>query len=168
MITTYRKVMMLKSDEYKGEAQEKTALFVLYFGPDDDSSSKEIAKDLVDRNTNKGKNNLLVEFVEKLHSDIIQFMYYRELQIDYKNDRSKCYQCLSGETGEIDETKIYCQKDEYTVFTVDDCKEFQNNIDGKIKSVKNFGIDLLSRLQELSEIMRIYCKIEWKKAKEGK
>lgn len=168
LITAYHKLLSVKSDECKREVQEKTALFVLFFGPDDDSISKIIATDLFDKRTNKGKNNLLVEFINKLHSDVTQCLRNCESLSNYKKQRNQCYQCLSKETGEIDPEKISCQTDEYTYFTISDCEKNKKYLNDKIETLQKFELSLSVRLNELSEIMRIYCKIEWNKAKEGK
>ena len=65
--------------------------------------------------------------------------------------------------------KYRCEKDEYgTPFNEEDCIKRQNKLRENIKEHEEFEQNILTKLQNLSEIMRIYGKIEWNRAKEGK
>jgi len=168
IIACYR-YMWSKSDEQKINwevAQEKKALYVLYFGPDDDGLKETIAKDLLDKKTNKGKNDQLVSFVNELFSNMRQY-HYNDLYLkSCTKELSECSKCYFYE----EEIKVYnCVKDEYdTQFDEEDCTRFKTEKRESFKSCSAINQNMLTNLQQLSEIMRIYAKIEWNRAKHGK
>lgn len=149
-------------------AQEKKALYVLYFGPDDDPN-EILTNDLFDKKTNKGKNNQIVSFVDKLYLNINHYHEIHSSIERFKKELGKCDSCChyDEENGEF---KGYnCTKDEYgTPFNDDDCEESKRKLNENIKNNQASEQDILRNLQELSEIMRIYGKIEWTRAKKGK
>lgn len=150
--------------------QEKKALFVLYFGPDEDSSIETSANDLLDKKTNKGKNNKLVLFINDLCLDLEKY-HSSHLSIKSCNEElSKCNSCYIYNPENDEEEKAYnCIKDEYyTRYNEEDCKNKRTSLEEKAKHYKGIQQDILTNLQKLSEIMRIYGKIEWNRAKEGK
>lgn len=151
-------------------AKEKKALFILYFGPDDDFSEEIIANNLFDKKTNKGKNNKLVSFVEELYPDMSK--YHKNLSdIEYYKEKlRKCKKCLiyDEEKGEFMRT-FDCPKDEYdTPLNEEDCTSHINELEENIRKHTEIKENTFEKLQKLSEIMRIYIKIEWNRAKKGK
>lgn len=171
LITAYWRVISSKPDETEQNelfAHEKTALLVLYFGPDNDSTA-QATTDLHDKKNNEGKNDLLVKFIEELHSDL---RMYHKKQLERKNYRkvySECMSCKNSESMESASIAAHCAKDEYgTPFTTQECDEKISNASSQISQIDQFNRNLFSRISELSEIIRIYGKIEWNRAKGGK
>ena len=148
---------------------EKKILFILYFGPD----VGEV--DLHDIETNKGKNELLVQFINNICLDLA---YYHDNIISAKNTKeemNRCYKCQNFYNRFHEDEKQYyerptiepCPRDEYgTPFNHDDCDERKKVNEAEIKKFENFNHGLILRIHELSEIMRKYLKIEWNVAKE--
>ncbi|MBU3227358.1 hypothetical protein [Clostridium algidicarnis] len=150
--------------------QEKKALYVLYFGPDDDDSKETLANDLFDKKTNKGKNNKFVSFVNSLYSDLSTYHQNHSLLKNYEKDINKCNLCYSHNEENYEVQEVYkCQKDEYgTLFNEEDCTEYITRLKEHIKNHMEIERKILTNLQDLSEFMRMYGKIEWNRAKEGK
>jgi hypothetical protein len=171
LITACYKYIESKSSEQQKAwevVEEKKTLYTLYFGPDDDGSQEILANDLLDKKTNKGKNDQLVLFVDNLYSNLKK---YHKNHSDIKTYEDKDFECASCESyNEECGEKVYsCVRSDYQVlFDDDDCKKRQTDIDIALKKYKAFEQDILTSLQKLSEIMRIYGKIEWNRAKEGK
>jgi len=173
LITNCYKFIWSKQDEQQKNweaAQEKKALFVLYFGHDGDSSEPNISR-LLDGEINKGKNNLLVLFIDELFLSLEKYHCNHSFLESYRKDLQRCNSCYSYNE-EIDDSpqKVYiCEKDQYgTLFTEDDCNLYKIQKKEAISEYVKYESDLLSKLRNLSDIMRIYLKIEWNIAKEGK
>ncbi len=149
--------------------QEKKALFVLYFGPDDDDDPyKTLTDDLYDRETNKGKNDKLDLFIKNLISDLNQYHINHSFIEYYDKKRMECSIC-DAKNEESDEKVRACQKDEYgTPYELEDCIKEMDALNESLKEYRAFERKVLTSLQDLSEIMRIYIKIVWNRAKEGK
>lgn len=147
--------------------QEKKALFVLYFGPDDDDSNEKKANGLFDETTNKGKNNNIVSFVNKLYTNMKSYHSNHSYIESTKKEISKCNDC---EVYDEETNTIYmnyrCIKDEYfTPFDEDDCKAEKEKKKNTLDEYVSFEKGVQDDIQILSEIMRIYGKIEWNRAK---
>lgn len=170
LITACYKYIGSKSSELQKDWEvvlEKKALFVLYFGPDDNGLHE---MDLFNKKTNEGKNDHLVTFVDKLCSNLEQYHINHSNIVVYQGKINNCSACniYNEETGECT-IKYSCEKDEYgTLFDNNDCIERKNLLKKSLVEYKVFEQDVLSSLQTLSEIMRIYVKNEWKRAKKGK
>lgn len=152
--------------------QEKINLLILYFGHDDDNFSEEtiMADDLFNKKTNKGKNNKLVSYINKLHSGMSKYHANHSYIKIRSEDLNKCYSCSTYNSENSNITKEYnCTKDiEGTPFNEEDCKKHRYIIKEDIKRYKEIEDNILKLLQDLSEIMRVYLKIEWSRSKEGK
>lgn len=149
--------------------QEKKALFVLYFGPDDISSEK-LASDLTDLETNSGKNNQIVAFVDEFCLKLNNYHTNHSQLVVHQKNIIDCNSCniYDEETGECT-IKYSCIKDEYgTLFDDNDCINRKNRLKKSFEECKVIEQEILSSLHKLSEIMRIYLKNEWKFAKKGK
>lgn len=151
-------------------SQEKTELLILFFGPEKQNSKVDIKN----MESNDGKNELIVEFLSKLNKDI--YLYYKELVKEkqenlkkIKEDRlSKMYQhivdcCveeveLEGGRKEINNEPILEPEYEKEIDEIEEAIE-------KCVKITN---ELYERIVELRNIIRIYLKIEWNKAKVGK
>lgn len=171
LITAYWRVISSKPNEVEQNelfAHEKTALLVLYFGPDYNATAQETT-DLYDKETNEGKNDLIVAFIEKLHSDL-RVYHIKQLERERcLKTYSECMSCQNSEDEEGRRIKLNCEKDEYgTRFTPQECNEIINNAKKGMDEIDQFNRQLFSGISALSEIIRIYGKIEWNRAKGGK
>lgn len=171
LITAYWKVISSKPDEIeqnKQLAHEKTALLVLYFGPDNDSTA-EAATDLHDKKTNKGKNDLLVKFIEELHSDLRMYHSKKLEQERSRKSYAECMSCQNPEDEEDARIAANCYKNEFfDQYTAEECSQNIKSASDNIQEIEKFNCNLFSRISELSEIIRIYGKLEWNRAKGGK
>lgn len=153
--------------EDQGILQERKTLFSLYFGPDDDNSTEVRASDLLDRQTNKGKNDLIVKHVDNLINVLVQY-YDMRAEIKRKEQRiinfSSCYE--DGEDGEFIPMSI--PKNEHDYYDEKECKNEIERLREEIEKDTKWINQLFNDIDKLSEMIRIYGKIEWNRAKEGK
>ncbi|MDQ0216575.1 hypothetical protein J2S13_003037 [Oikeobacillus pervagus] len=153
------------------EVREKIERLILFFGHEI-NTEKEI--DILDTNSNEGKNHLIVEFLIKLSDEFIK--YYKnvksgdlsqaEARLDYVS--SKLQDNIVGiayqEDIEIDGRNYTSTEYKYNEETE---KEY-DDAQAKVSEIKRFNEELASNLVKLRNIIRIYLKIEWNKAKKGK
>lgn len=153
------------------EVREKIERLILFFGHEI-NTEKEI--DIFDTNSNEGKNHLIVEFLIKLSDEFIE--YYKnvkkgdlsqaEARLDYVS--SKLQDNIVGiayqENIEIDGRNYTSTEYKYN----EETKKAYNDVQRKVNEIKRFNEDLASNLVKLRNIIRIYLKIEWNKAKKGK
>lgn len=144
-------------------------LLILYFGPDNipysnsNKSESEIFNkpDIFDIMTNKGKNE---EIVLRIHDLVEQLVNYKNYSVEYKSALQKIKECTLCELqGKIDR----CDSNSYGDKITD--QQCQRRISEYKKIEKNYKIlrdKVYSSISDLSKIMRIYLKIEWKNAKE--
>lgn len=158
----YKFIRASKNEQklYLDKICEKKDLYVLYFGPEKIDVGEKVADNLFDRDTNYGKNDMLVSFIEKLVSDIHLYHYYSDC---IKNAERQIAECAECENSCI---KIKCEKNEYgEEFNEEDCRMIKNLKYEEISTNRNKLDLILNDIRNLSEIMRIYCKLEWERAK---
>lgn len=156
-----------EENKYFEIIQEKKLLFILYFGPDkkDDSDS---TIDLFDKKINEGKNEELIIFVNNLVEELKNYQFYKSINKQVRQERAKCTEC-DWYRDEKGARKYECPKDNYdTPFSEEDCKTKQNENESKYQQYKKYIQEVNGKLRDLSEIVRIYAKIEWDIAKDGK
>lgn len=146
---------------------KKKALLVLYFGPDNNLSDEILAENLLDRQTNKGKNDNLVKYINDLFEIIKKYHPNISSIKTLIVEQSKCSECehLKKHNGG---EKYNCEKEECTPFNEEDCAKTQKYYKEKLEESRSLVQSVNGDLQKLSEIMRIYLKIEWNRAKERK
>ena len=105
------RVIQYRTQEVQNEALSKIELLILYFDYDGGDLDKDV--DLLDKTSNIGKNDAIVNLLHDVSRDVILFCYAEKYE-----------------------------------------KALANNIAENVKALRN--------------IMRIYLKIEWEKAKKGK
>jgi hypothetical protein len=154
------------------KAREQVELLILYFGPEKSATNAKI--DLMNPNTNDGKNDLILDFLVNLSNDFVK--YYKNSQsgiltrVGARLDRAstELQNNVIGiafqEEVEVD-GKCYTNT-EYN-FTSDAGQNYEQ-AQKEVDAIKAFNGDLDLKLINLRNIMRIYLKIEWNKAKQGK
>ena len=174
LISVSYKYIAAENNEYKElklDLLEKKALFVLYFGPDEEAGSYIAQVDLLDISTNKGKNNRLVDFVNTLVNETLEFHRNKDEIADCRKELNRCSGCydMNDTQDDYEKVRYECVKDEYgTCFNEEDCREHEDSYKQKENNALRRNETVNLKLQQLSEIMRIYGKIEWKRAKENK
>lgn len=139
----------------------------MYFGPD---GNIEPVDGLYNKETNKGKNNKLVSFIDTL-SELVKDYHKNQSVIEECNKNIReCNGCYTEDevSGDLVRTDIKCWINEFELFTEEDCEESKSVNEDKLASYKQRQQKIHKELNNLSEIMRIYGKIEWNRAKEGK
>lgn len=160
-----------------GESRNKSELLILFFGPESKNCNSEIIKDrefLLKKEDNDHKNDIIVNFLRQQQIEFNQ--YYKDLA-ERKQEKIKAdieywskQRYINAEQGpEI--TYIDREGEEVHVnepiINKEDEKKYQDALSvsqneyAKIKKLE-------SDLTFLCNIMRIYLKIEWNKAKKGK
>lgn len=150
--------------------QEKTELLILYFGPEKNknNNSKEI---LLCEDTNVNKNQLIVDFLINLSKDLNTYnnnVKYNRLEILEENYSKLLDQCAQNlirydhveyidDDGEKDVSDEPVFTDEYN----NKCTKLAKERD----DVRNLPSLIKADLCTLRDIIRIYLKIEWNKAK---
>ena len=150
-------------------AQEKINLLILYFGPGASEKVLEEKDNLLRKeNSNEGKNNYIVNFLEEILIDIKKF---------YERKYSLRVRILTMEIRElnqlypIEETGERLQDEEGNWIQVKDYPKRYYEEKKKLEEEKNElenSNQLENKIEELREILRNYLKIEWNVAKKGK
>lgn len=154
------------------KAQEKTELLILFFEHEENETADQNV-DLCCTANNDGKNHLIVNFLSSLSKKLNR--YYENLKSDKLKDlkfvKDKRYSEMSEHvinydyeeyTDEYDITKI-----NQTPILDEEYQESLNDIDKQIDVLVKISKDINSDLLMLRDIIRIYLKIEWSKAKTG-
>lgn len=153
-------------------AQEKTELLILYFGHEESEPNKQVV-DMCDRTSNDSKNTLIVEFLSSLSKKL--YRYYENVKSDklksLKEIRSQRYDKMqeyivsyeheeyTDEYGKIHDTVEPVLDEVY--------EESLNEIEAQINNLVKVSKDINNDILYLRDIIRIYLKIEWNKAKSG-
>ena len=158
-------------------AQEKTELLILFLGPETKKQNQETIPpiSLGSLESNEGKNDLIVEFLSKLNNDF--YLYYNKA---LKNEKSileeirkkRLERVYGNPIGYIEHEPSYDHEGNEISHNEPiwdkDLLDEVSEIEGQNRENTLFTSDLNKRLIELRNIIRIYLKIEWNKAKNGK
>lgn len=153
------------------EVREKVERLILFFGHET-AAKKEI--DILDKNTNEGKNDLIVEFLTELSNDFSTFnknvksgiLSQAEARLDHV--ASKLQNNIIG-VSHIEEVEIEGEIHQNIEYEFEKAVEDEyNNEQIKVDEIKKFNRGLDEKLVKLRDIIRTYLKIEWNKAKMGK
>lgn len=130
---------------------------------------KKIGADLLDNKTNKGKNDSLVLFVEKLYSNLQTYHKNQLLICDHSEKINQCTSCnlKHKNTGERPYSCIR-PSDKTEFMNEMHCELEYKDLKGRLCEYKKDERKVFDDLLKLSEIMRTYIKIEWNRAKESK
>lgn len=153
------------------EVREKIERLILFFGHEA-TSKKEI--DILDTKTNEGKNSLIVEFLINIADDFIEYNknvksgILTQAEARLGNLSSKLQSNIEGisHQGDVEVDGRYYTDTEYEFNEKFDKK--YSNAQEEVSEIKEFNERLDSNLVKLRNIIRIYLKIEWNKAKKGK
>jgi len=148
--------------------QEKKSLLILYFGPDGIEENKKKAQDVCDRSTNNAKNEMIVALINKLFDQLKAYFLNESEYKRYHTGLVDCIACENSENGKIISCEKDCYEGEMIYFTEDDCKVFQEEYKKGEKSCVERRNDLFNNINLLTEVMRIYLKIEWNYTKNRK
>lgn len=165
----------IKIEQALIDSQQKTELLALYFGPE--NHKQEVISDdkniLLNTENNDGKNDILVLFITDLAKRFSEYSLdakkdrFNHLKKAVQNARNEAYQnatekligySYTDDGDEIPEYDIEWQEeDSANVASAEIALKKETE---KIKELRN---DLIF----LRNVMRIYLKIEWNKAKNG-
>ena len=144
---------------------------ILYFGPEQNISN--VKTELADTATNAGKNDKVVAFLINLSNDFTK--YYKNLQNGIlTNTEARANRATTELPDNVlginfqEEVKVDGQT--YTDIEYDIVPEAERNVEkvySELDKIRAFNDSLDKKLNELRDIMRIYLKIEWAKAKKG-
>lgn len=166
IVACYKYIQSNKNDEHEQSRnfesiQEKKYLLLLYFGPDDFVGNEKKAKDICDKITNKAKNEMIIDLINKLVEQLRGYFMNERKYEQYHENIIKCVACENAESGKV----ISCEKgtcaDDIENFTENDCKIFQKEQERQEKDCKEYRQDLFDNINLLTEAMRIYLKVEW-------
>jgi len=162
-----------KKQELLQKSREKKELLILFFGPDKgeqfDSSKEKYAIDLFDRTTNKGKNDLLAEYLDEIskmiewHVSCTSRVEFKALQLKYGMYLEKAFDNTFPYLDyhrNIQRTKTFFED----IFENDSDTAYPK-CEANAYIIRLKGIE--NTLKGLSEVIRIYGKIEWTRAKKG-
>lgn len=139
----------------------KSNLLILYFGPDEDPDTKV---DLFNRTSNASKNENIVKFIKNIYENASAY-FLRQADIeDYYNYISHCQSCTASsdiyESCDIINAKMSQAEIEKS------CKSQIDNYRAEIDDLRQKNKKFKDDIQDFTEIMRIYLKHEWTRAKE--
>ena len=158
------------------DSQAKAELLILFFGPEVQKQNQETLPPtpLTRLESNEGKNDSIVEFLSKLTSDF--YLYYSKAS---KNEKSILEKIREERFSRMYDNVIGFVEHEPT-FDEDgnestnrepildpNLEDDVSEIEKKIQEYTMFTKNLNDRLVQLRNVMRIYLKIEWNKAKNG-
>jgi hypothetical protein len=155
-------------------SQEKAELLILYFGPETETISSELEKGLLlNKESNEGKNDQIVDLIQELvncfnkHYEDIRSNKFKVLKSFADELREQMYQnATKGELIERYDDDGEDQSFHIPEFRDEDSKEYQ-----KARKILESAYQDLKEVEDkliyLRNVMRIYLKIEWNRAKRG-
>ena len=154
-------------------SQEKTELLILFFGPEKQNQEKVKQIDIKSHESNEGKNDLIVEFLDDLNKGF--YTYCNNVLKDKKSNLEKIRESRLEEMNnhiigyeEFDGIELGDGIGTVEVPVYDpDYEKKVDEIEEQIKENKNLPSNLNKKLIELRDIIRVYLKIEWNKSKNG-
>ncbi len=157
------------------EAKKHSDILILYFGDLNRTGKKNDNNILDDHSTNTGKNERMVECISELFERINQ--YYNDVQNNklgsleqsYKAAKSAMYNFPISE--EFHGVSVDEDGEEYPIFQPifdpeleSDAKKAEKQLNDYRKSIR----EIHGLINKLRDHMRLYLKIEWDIAKDGK
>lgn len=153
------------------EVREKVERLILFFGHET-TSGKEI--DILDKNDNDGKNDLIVRFLTELSNDFVVYnenvkkgiLTQAEARLGHVSSKLQ-----DNIIGISNCEKVEIEGESYTNIEHEFEKEVEdeyNKAQIRVDEIKRFNRELDIKLVKLRDIIRTYLKIEWNKAKNGK
>lgn len=139
----------------------KSNLLILYFGPD---KHPDTNIDLFNPTSNVSKNENIVKFIKNICENAPAYFLRQTFIEDYHNNILHCNSCkASSDMYEscniIDASMSNAEKEK-------SCTAQINNYLKKIKDLRQENQKFKDNIQDFAEIMRIYLKLEWERAKE--
>lgn len=158
------------------ESQKKAELLILFFGPETQKQSqKKVSSTCIeDLEINEGKNDMIVEFLSDLNKDF--YLYYSKA---LKNEKSTLEKVRKESVLKMFENPIdYVENGTSYDHEGNEISDIEpiwdpeleyklDKIEKQIEENTRFTNNLNKKLIQLRNIMRIYLKIEWNKAKNG-
>lgn len=142
--------------------REKSELLILYFGPD---KKYNVDVDILNRITNESKNEKIVKLIKEIYGGASVYFMKKRLINEYHNSILECEKCK-------DSSEMYesCKIVNARNVSYDEmdmrCKGYkENNLQMKQKYIRENN-ELINKLTQLTEVMRVYLKVEWNRAKE--
>lgn len=139
----------------------KSNLLILYFGPD---KHPDTNIDLFNPTSNVSKNENIVKFIKNICENAPAYFLRQTFIEDYHNNILHCNSCkASSDMYEscniIDASMSNAEKEK-------SCTAQINNYLKKIQDLRQENQKFKDNIQYFAEIMRIYLKLEWERAKE--
>lgn len=135
-------------------ARQKLEQLILYFGPE--SKEKNLTHDIFDETTNDGKNDLIVKWLNNYANDFVRY---------YNNRNSGIYTMIENR---VNNATININKCDIKPETYDELIREYEEASDDLKKAQVLYTLLYHKLTWIRDMMRIYLKIEWNKAKQGK
>lgn len=139
----------------------KSNLLILYFGPD---KHPDANVDLFNPTSNVSKNENIVKFIKNICENAPAYFLRQTFIEDYRNDISHCKNCKASsdiyESCNIIDTSMSNDEIEKS------CTDRIDNCLKKIEYLRQENQKFKDNIQDFAEIMRIYLKLEWERAKE--
>ena len=151
------------------DAREKHERLTLYFGHENKKSPE--AKNIVDTDTNNGKNEMIVNYLRELSSNYLEYNsnVQQDIWVEAEARHNEALSMLGDVLAEFSGENIgpiSFKNSEYDINPMW-ASNYGEDVEA-IRAKNEFKNSMNTKLSTLSEIMRIYLKIEWNKAKKGK
>lgn len=157
------------------ESQEKSGLLILYFGHEKkEKTNKSKEEILFNPNSNDNKNDIIVNYLTNLSNNY--YVFYKKVMDDTLNKledirQIRFQEMYSKATDFIEYINFDPDGNEYSDKIPNPSREDEKSHEEAVNNIREyaeFSKKLENSITELRDFMRIYLKIEWNKAKEGK
>lgn len=166
LITVVNNYILSRDEDTQKELLEiirkNSELLILYFGPDEKSS---IEIDILNKTTNESKNEKIVELIRKIRDEASVYFLKENWKNEYHNNVSICEKCK--ESSEVYSTCEIIADESISPEEME--KRCKNHMEFNLEMASKYlreNSELRNDITELTEAMRIYLKLEWKRAKE--
>lgn len=140
---------------------EKCELLILFFGPDKHTNADV---NILDKSSNESKNEQIVKLIKKIYEESAVY-YLKKQWIEEAQIRvDLCQQCKKG-----DDVYRGCGTYDENISEESQSKKCSSDLQYNLEEIHKYACEnneLLGDLSTLTEVMRIYLKIEWNRAKE--
>lgn len=145
--------------QYEELIWEKSRLLILYFGPDEENGT---ACDLMNKETNNGKNEKIVELIKTIADGAPAYMMKKQWILNEHNTVEHCRQCKeSDDIYESCEIIVGVPNEDIE----DECRRHLNEALLNEQRYLRENEEFKKNITEFAEAMRIYLKIEWNRTK---
>lgn len=161
-VNNYTQSVDVESQKRNLEIVHKNSkLLILYFGPDEKQNTNV---NILDKTTNESKNEKIVQLIKKIDDDSSVYFMKSDWITQHHNSVLYCKSCK--DSSEIYESCEIIENGNISNEEMDRrCTEY---IDYNLQMENQYIVEnkeLSTNIAKLTEVMRIYLKIEWNRAK---